>query len=78
MNLALKERDLNPNVFVPQQFENPANPEIQRNATAKEILNQVDDFGENAANHNPSFDIDEDVLWEGVAAYTAIALDYII
>lgn len=42
LNLALKERDLNPNVFVPQQFENPANPEIQRNATAKEILNQVD------------------------------------
>lgn len=42
LNLALKERDTNPNVFVPQQFENPANPEIQRNATAKEILNQVD------------------------------------
>ncbi len=32
----------------------------------------------NATNHNPSFDIDEDVLWEGVAAYTAIALDYLI
>jgi cysteine synthase A len=28
-------------VFVPQQFENPANPEIQRNATGKEILEQV-------------------------------------
>ena len=32
----------------------------------------------NATNHNPSFDIDEDVLWEGVAAYTVIALDYLI
>ena len=29
-------------VFVPQQFENPANPEIQRNATAREILEAVD------------------------------------
>lgn len=42
LNLALKEQKENPNVFVPQQFENPANPEIQRNATAKEILSQVD------------------------------------
>ena len=32
----------------------------------------------NATNHNPGFDIDEEVLWEGVAAYTAIALDYLI
>ena len=31
----------NPNVFVPQQFENPANPEIQRSATGAEILCQV-------------------------------------
>ena len=30
-----------PRVFVPQQFENPANPAIQRSATAKEILEQV-------------------------------------
>lgn len=29
------------------------------------------------ANHNPEFDIDEDVLWEGVAAYTAIAMKYL-
>lgn len=29
------------------------------------------------ANHNPSFDVDEDVLWEGVAAYCAIALEYL-
>ena len=34
-------RDEDANVFVPQQFENPANPEIQRNATAREILEQV-------------------------------------
>ena len=30
------------NVFVPQQFENPANLEAQRNFTAAEILKQVD------------------------------------
>ena len=41
LNLALKMRDENPNVFVPQQFENPANPEIQRIATGTEILEQV-------------------------------------
>lgn len=29
------------------------------------------------ANHNPEFDVDEDVLWEGVAAYTAIAIEYL-
>ena len=29
------------------------------------------------ANHNPKFDVDEEVLWEGVAAYTAIALKYL-
>jgi cysteine synthase A len=39
--LALKMRDENKNVFVPQQFENLANPEIQRNATGREILEQV-------------------------------------
>jgi cysteine synthase A len=42
LNTALKMRAENPNVFVPQQFENPANNEIQRNMTAKEILAQVD------------------------------------
>ena len=41
LNLALKMKEESPNVFVPQQFENPANPEIQRNSTAVEILNQV-------------------------------------
>lgn len=31
----------NPKVFVPQQFENPANPQVHRNQTALEILAQV-------------------------------------
>ena len=39
--LALRMRDEGPNVFVPQQFENPANPAVQRSATAAEILEQV-------------------------------------
>ena len=41
LKLALKMHKENPNVFVPQQFENPANPAIQRSATAVEILEQV-------------------------------------
>lgn len=41
LETALRMRDENPNVFVPQQFENPANPAIQRLGTAKEILEQV-------------------------------------
>ena len=41
LNKALKMRDENPKVFVPQQFENPANPEIQRESTGREILEQV-------------------------------------
>lgn len=41
LKLALKMQKENPNVFVPQQFENPANPAIQRSATAVEILEQV-------------------------------------
>ncbi len=40
--LALKMKAEDENVFVPQQFENPANPEIQRSQTAMEIINQVD------------------------------------
>lgn len=39
---ALRMARKNPKVYVPQQFENPANPEIQRNQTAREILSQVD------------------------------------
>ena len=38
---ALKLRDENPNIFVPQQFENPANADIQRSRTGIEILQQV-------------------------------------
>ena len=39
---ALRMARKNPKVYVPQQFENPANPEIQRDQTAQEILSQVD------------------------------------
>ena len=41
LNLALKMQAEDPRVFVPQQFENPANPAIQRAATGREILEQV-------------------------------------
>ena len=41
LNLALKMKKENPDVFVPQQFENPANPDIQREVTGMEIINQV-------------------------------------
>ena len=41
-DLALRIRDDNDNVFVPSQFENPANSDIHRSATAEEILSQAD------------------------------------
>ena len=41
LRLALEMRDSMPNAFVPQQFENFANPEIQRICTGREILEQV-------------------------------------
>ncbi len=41
LQLALKMKAEDPNVFVPQQFENPANSAIQRTGTAAEILEQV-------------------------------------
>ena len=41
LNLALKMKREKPDVFVPQQFENPANPDIQREQTGMEIINQV-------------------------------------
>ena len=42
LQTALRMQRENPNVFVPQQFENPANPAVQRSRTAVEILKQVD------------------------------------
>ena len=39
--IALRMQEEDENVFVPQQFENPANPAIQRQQTAREILAQV-------------------------------------
>ncbi len=42
LRIALTMEREDPRVFVPQQFENPANPQIQRNQTAEEILSQVD------------------------------------
>lgn len=41
LNIALRMKSKNPDVFVPQQFENPANTEIQRSGTAREIIEQV-------------------------------------
>ena len=41
LKLALKMQKEDPRVFVPQQFENPANPQIQREQTGREILEQV-------------------------------------
>lgn len=42
LETALRMQKENPKVFVPQQFENPANSAIQREQTAAEILRQVD------------------------------------
>ena len=42
MNLALKMQAEDKYVFIPQQFENPANVQAQRDQTAVEILRQVD------------------------------------
>ena len=41
LSLALRMKAEDPHVFVPQQFENPANPAIQRSGTGAEILEQV-------------------------------------
>ena len=41
LELAMKMKAEDPRVFVPQQFENPANSDIQRSATAREIMDQV-------------------------------------
>lgn len=41
LETALQMEKDDPNVFVPQQFENPANPQIHRYQTGLEILEQV-------------------------------------
>ena len=41
LQLALKMQREDKNVYVPQQFENLANPQVQREVTGIEILNQV-------------------------------------
>lgn len=41
LETALKLKAEDKNVFVPQQFENPANPAIQYSATGEEIINQL-------------------------------------
>lgn len=42
LETALSMKASDPGVYVPQQFENPANPEVQRLGTAREILDDVD------------------------------------
>lgn len=41
LNTALKMAEEDPRVFIPQQFENPANPAVHRAQTAVEILEQA-------------------------------------
>ena len=41
LKTALQMQKENPNVYVPQQFENPANPTVHRHHTGLEILEQV-------------------------------------
>lgn len=41
LQTALKMAEDNDNIFVPQQFENPANPQIHRDSTAEEIIKQA-------------------------------------
>ena len=41
LKMALQMQKENPNVYVPQQFENPANPTVHRHHTGLEILEQV-------------------------------------
>lgn len=41
LNTAIKMQEENPNVYVPQQFENPANPLVHKYHTGVEILEQM-------------------------------------
>jgi cysteine synthase len=47
-----------PKSFMPQQFENPSNPEIHRKTTAEEIWNDTDGVGA----HTPNFLYSKDVV----------------
>lgn len=42
LQTAMRMAEEDPNVFVPQQFINPANPQVHRSHTGQEILAQVD------------------------------------
>ena len=42
LQTAMRMAEEDPNVFVPQQFINPANPQLHRSHTGQEILEQVD------------------------------------
>jgi cysteine synthase A len=41
IELAMKMKAEDPRVFVPGQFDNPANPRVQKNGTAREIIDEV-------------------------------------
>ncbi len=41
LQTALRLKEENPNVYVPQQFENPANPMVHKHHTGLEILEQI-------------------------------------
>lgn len=42
LQTAMRMAEEDPNVFVPQQFINPANPQVHRSHTGQEVLEQVD------------------------------------
>ena len=56
--IAEKMAEEDPRVYIPQQFENPANPMAHRNHTALEIMEQVagpiDDFARGSVQAAPS------------------------
>lgn len=42
LQTAIRMKEENPNVYIPQQFENPNNPLVHKKSTAKEILRDVE------------------------------------
>ncbi|MBR2499545.1 MAG: cysteine synthase A [Clostridia bacterium] len=42
LNTAVRMKEENPNVYIPQQFENPNNPLVHKHNTAMEIIHDVD------------------------------------